>query len=217
LHKVHPSAKQLYHVFENTQNTTNTDLLRSPSISGGLPGSSNEHMKRADTPKLCTTQACTEYANLVVSNISPNYTAIDPCQDFHEYVCGGFKQTHDYRPEQTTVSPRSAMNDASRKIIQEILEGSYIDNSTAIGSNKAARRENFEKLKTAYSSCMDEESIKQAGTTPLRNLLDELDAYYPVIASNLSTISSKEELTNVLVWLSKNSVPVLVSPVSSVL
>jgi hypothetical protein len=171
------------------------------------------HMKRADTPSLCTTQACTEYAKSVVSNFAPNYTAIDPCEDISEYVCGGFKQTHDYRPEQTSVSVRSAMSDLVRNIIQEILEGSYSDNFTLSGTNKTIRKENFEKMKTAYSTCMDEESIKKAGTAPLRGLLDEFDTHYPITASNLSINTSKDELSNVLVWLSKNSVSVLVSPI----
>jgi endothelin-converting enzyme len=208
--EAHALPDQLYRTYGTIRDTSTTNVLQSHLPLGVFPATFVKHRKRADTPSLCTTQACTEYAKSVVSNISPKYTAVDPCQNFEEYVCGGFKQTHDYRPEQSSVSSRSAMMDVTRTILQSILEGSYNDSSTISGANSTARKANFEKLKTAHSTCMDEESIKQAGTAPLRELLNELDVYYPATTSNSSSPSSKDELTNALIWLSKNSVAVLV-------
>jgi endothelin-converting enzyme len=120
-------------------------------------------------------------------------------------------QNHDYRLEQSSVSSRSNMSDVIRAVIHDILEGPYSENNTISGEKKAARKDNFEKLKNGYSTCMDENSIKQAGVAPLRELLDELEVHYPVTARDSSSTDSNDELTSVLAWLSKNSVSVLVS------
>lgn len=51
---------------------------------------------------VCTTPKCQEYAKLIRSNLSPKYKEIDPCEDFSAYSCDGWRQTHDFRPEQTS-------------------------------------------------------------------------------------------------------------------
>lgn len=92
--------------------------------------------------------------------------------------------------------------------IRSILEGAYNDNVTT-ALDKNMRKENYDKMKTAYDTCMDEEVIKKAGTTPLRLLLAELEAIYPLSTPINSSIS--EGLTDALIWLSKNSISTLVS------
>jgi endothelin-converting enzyme len=170
-----------------------------------------KHVLQADASSVCTSPACIEYAKSITANLSPNYTAIDPCERFDEYVCGGFAQTHDYRPEQTRVAPRTGMEDATRNILREIMEGVYDDKSITDGMNRSAHKENYEKLKTAYSACMDEGAITLAGIAPLRALLDAFETYYPAKQANPPLLSGRDELTNALVWLGKNSVSVLVS------
>jgi len=51
---------------------------------------------------VCTTPKCKEYAKLVRANLSPKYKEIDPCEDFSTYACDGWRQTHDFRPEQSS-------------------------------------------------------------------------------------------------------------------
>jgi hypothetical protein len=51
---------------------------------------------------VCTTPKCVEYAKLVKSNLSPKYKEIDPCEDFSTYACDGWRQSHDFRPEQSS-------------------------------------------------------------------------------------------------------------------
>jgi len=50
--------------------------------------------------EVCTTPTCTDWAASIKSNLAPNHTIIDPCEDFDTYVCGGWRNTHDYRADQ---------------------------------------------------------------------------------------------------------------------
>lgn len=53
----------------------------------------------------CTTQACKDFAKSINQNLAKNYTDIDPCSDFAQFVCGGWEETHTYRPDQSGKSP----------------------------------------------------------------------------------------------------------------
>jgi len=103
------------------------------------------------------------------------------------------------------------MGDVNQDILHEILEGEYKGSSTFSTANKTVDMQNFKKMKTAYAACMNQDAMKRIAVKPVRDLLDELDQYYPESPAANGKNSSKEELTKALVWLSKNSVPSLVS------
>lgn len=47
-----------------------------------------------------------------------------------------------------------------------------------MAGKKTADEQNFDKMKTAYDACLDEEAIKSVGTKPLQHALEEVrDAY----------------------------------------
>jgi hypothetical protein len=60
----------------------------------------HHYKKRADNGPLCTSTQCTNFAQSIKANLAANYTAIDPCEDFSTYVCGGWRDKHDYRADQ---------------------------------------------------------------------------------------------------------------------
>lgn len=60
--------------------------------------------KRAADANLCTSELCQSYATQIRANLAKNYTVIDPCVDMDMYACEGWRDTHDYRPEQNGVS-----------------------------------------------------------------------------------------------------------------
>src|SRR5689334_6688203 len=49
---------------------------------------------------LCLTPACVHASSEILYSLSPDYENIDPCTDFEELVCGGWKEHHDLRPDQ---------------------------------------------------------------------------------------------------------------------
>jgi hypothetical protein len=60
----------------------------------------NHPLKRADNGSVCSSPQCTTYAESIKANLAPNYSAIDPCEDFSTYVCGGWREKHDFRADQ---------------------------------------------------------------------------------------------------------------------
>ena len=110
------------------------------------------------------------------------------------------------------VSTRSILSDVTLAVVKDIVEGPYKERADLSGVNKTLHRSNFDKMKSAYSACMDEGAIKQAGVAPLVAMLEELEALYPAAAPQSSSANStREELTNAVSWLHKNSASSLVS------
>jgi len=63
----------------------------------------HQHVKRADNAEdanVCTSAQCTNFAKSIRANLATNYNAIDPCEDFSTYACGGWREKHDYRVDQ---------------------------------------------------------------------------------------------------------------------
>lgn len=153
---------------------------------------------------MCTTAACTEFARVINENLASNYSEIDPCDDFATYVCGGWQDTHTYRPDQSSVTAFSLLSDENNAIMRAILENPYPGNSSYSGANDTANRENFAKMQTTFNACMDLDAIKQAGVTPLKDLFNDL----PGAAV---TYGHTGDLTDSLIWLAQHGVSALVS------
>jgi endothelin-converting enzyme len=103
------------------------------------------------------------------------------------------------------------MTDYNVNLTRIILESPYVD-TYFTGHNQTQDRANFETMKLAYSSCMNEDAIKAAGLAPIRQLLQEFEIQYPAVAPKIAgNHSDTEELTNVLIWLAKRGVEGLIS------
>ncbi|KAF2667112.1 endothelin-converting enzyme [Microthyrium microscopicum] len=161
--------------------------------------------------ELCTTTKCRDYAKYILDSFSPNYTAIDPCTDFDKWSCDGWTANHQYRPEQSSLSVSSVLSDSNRDMLHAILEGQYPANSTFTGQDQTLDKANFDKMKTAYNTCMAEDKIKEYGLNPLQDLLDDFEEVFPMKAERDREGSYKDELTAVATWLQKNQVAGLLS------
>ncbi|KAK1752600.1 hypothetical protein QBC47DRAFT_463152 [Echria macrotheca] len=130
---------------------------------------------------VCTTAACIHTSSEILRNLSPRYKDLDPCADFEELVCGGWKQRHYLRPDQGSTSTGEIMDENNQRLLQRILESPYqnIDLSSTTtthltASSRAADEDNFDKLTTAYEACMGEPGIKELGIRPLVAFLERV-------------------------------------------
>jgi endothelin-converting enzyme len=173
---------------------------------------------------VCSTPKCIEYAKHIQQSLAPNYTAIDPCTDFDRYACDGWRNTHDYRPEQASLSVTSVMSDAIRDLLHSILEGDYVPLSSSSSSsgpalsaaNATADVENFGKMKAAYDTCMYEDAIRAYGAEPLVRLLDEFEAVFPLAGPKVPPKWPNDELTDATIWLRRRGVGGIVSAAPAV-
>lgn len=119
-----------------------------------------------------------------MKNLSPK--KVDPCENFDEFVCGGWANTHDLRPDQGDIFEGTMMAERSQQILRHVLEGSYEDLRFS-GLSKAAiaalatsdedkfEHANFEKLQTAYKTCLDEKEIEARGIKPIIPVFAKLE------------------------------------------
>lgn len=163
---------------------------------------------------MCSTPACVHAASEILYNLSPEYKTIDPCNDFEELVCGGWGDRHDLRPDQGDAFTGTIMSENSQTLLRHILEAPYPEDSKhskfspamLMHSTSSVDQQNFEKLKSAYDACMDEETIKTAGVKPLMDITGQVIKMFPSKKSRDS-----DALANTIVYLEKLGVSSLVS------
>ncbi|KAH8727731.1 peptidase family M13 [Phaeosphaeriaceae sp. PMI808] len=169
-----------------------------------------------DKAELCLTPACVHAASELLYNLSPNYKELDPCDNFEELVCGGWRDRHDLRSDQGDAFTGTIMSEQSELLLRHILEApypkdsqhSYFSPMQLKASGKSADEANFDKMKATYDACLNENQIKEEGAAPLVKLLEEIKKAYPV---NALKTSDSHALKDAILVLAKYGVSTLVS------
>jgi hypothetical protein len=162
--------------------------------------------RAADEPAVCINPTCKEYAKQIQANLAKNYASLDPCEDFNVYSCQGWMDSHDFRSDQSVVSSGAIMGDTIKTLLRGILEGDYATNNKTIDvPQRNFDMENFQKMKDAYQTCMNEDAIKEYGTTPVKEVLERFATVFPRKGPSFSE-KTKDELTKTIIWLQKNGV-----------
>jgi endothelin-converting enzyme/putative endopeptidase len=91
----------------------------------------------------------------------------DPCNDFYQYVCGGWVKNNPIPADQASWSVYGKLGDENSRFLWGILEDA--------GKPAADRTAAQQKIGDYFESCMDEPHIEQLGATPLKPLLDSID------------------------------------------
>ncbi|KAL8367338.1 hypothetical protein RB595_009031 [Gaeumannomyces hyphopodioides] len=125
---------------------------------------------------VCTLGVCTDIGSELARHLQVNTTQLDLCApgNFEAWVCDGWRQDHKLRPEQGRMSNDNLLQDRSDNIISTYLNG------TKPPIDTPADVESFAKAKAAYSACMNVDAIQNVGVAPIRAMLDEVAALYPV-------------------------------------
>lgn len=118
-------------------------------------------------------------ASNIINDMSANYVELDPCYDFDKFICEGFDEKHDLRPDQGSIFTGTIMAEHGQQILRHVLESPYPLKDEKFEAQSSAKKDIFDKLKDAYDSCMDEDQIKAAKATPLLLVLKEIEARFP--------------------------------------
>ncbi|KAL2834972.1 hypothetical protein BDW59DRAFT_1858 [Aspergillus cavernicola] len=161
---------------------------------------SNKDSPHRQAPPICQTPECVNAASEILRNLDPDYANIDPCTDFDQYVCGGWREQHDMRPDQGDIFAGTFMQEASQSRLRHLLESPRPSNPADLNI--------FEKLKAGYKACVDEETVSKRGTQPLDKMLEDFEKIYSLDA----TEGAEAGLTDAVLYLLKSGIPTLVSP-----
>ena len=95
-------------------------------------------------------------------------TSVDPCVDFHKYVCGKYLAENPIPADEVAWGVGSQLNLWNESVLHETLD--------QLAAKKTNRTPNEQKVGDYYAACMNESAAEAAGLKPIRPLLDRIAA-----------------------------------------
>lgn len=106
----------------------------------------------------------------------------DPCVDFYQYTCGGWRKNNPIPPDQSSWHVYRKLGQDNQRFLWGILEES--------AKKKAGRTAVQQKIGDYFAACMDEDAAERLGAGPMKPLMDRIEA-----------VKSKRELAALLAEL----------------
>ncbi|KAI2473627.1 Metalloprotease [Annulohypoxylon bovei var. microspora] len=136
----------------------------------------------ATNSSVCLSDACIKASSTLYSNLSPNFQNIDPCTNFEELICGGFRERYAVSEVSSQFNEQVLLTGANYVFMKNILESPF-DPSLVNGSTPSVDAENFEKLVKGYNTCLNETAITELGVQPLVTFLGNVTETFHVTAT----------------------------------
>ncbi|XP_072047749.1 membrane metallo-endopeptidase-like 1 isoform X2 [Amphiura filiformis] len=124
-------------------------------------------IKSKNDATICTTAHCVITAGELLSNIDP---AVDPCDNFYEFACGGWLKRNTIPEEHSSYGTFERLRDQIDVILRGLLEKKKSNDDT----------ESIRKAKDLYNSCIDLETIEAKNSTPLAQFVKKFGGW-PVL------------------------------------
>lgn len=90
----------------------------------------------------------------------------DPCVNFYQYSCGGWKKNNPIPADQTSWSVYGKLYEDNLAFLKGILEQASVDTGQ--------RRQVQRQIGDFYAACMDEAAVEKAGISPVQGDLDAI-------------------------------------------
>jgi len=123
----------------------------------------SKNFQRKINDDLCLTNSCVQTAASIFASIN---RTVDPCDDFHEFVCGRWIKSNVIPKGHSTWSTTKELSRKNLIILKNILE------QTNVNENSMMFNAEFEAIKF-YRSCMNVSELDRLDTKPMEEFLLE--------------------------------------------
>ena len=110
----------------------------------------------------------------------------DPCVDFYQYTCGGWKKNNPIPPDQAAWSVYGKLHQDNLRFLWGILDD--------LSKKTTGRTPNQQKIGDFFGACMDEPAIEKLGPAPLKPELAQIEALKS--KKQLAALLAHEHLNN---------------------
>ena len=118
--------------------------------------------------RVCNSSNCVISAAKLINNAN---LSADPCADFYEYACGGWRKRNFIPESKSEWNGFTSRRETIENIVKRVLD------SKANGHNKGGT---ISKVLRFYNSCTNTTQLNALGVEPLKELLNEL-GYWPIL------------------------------------
>lgn len=116
-------------------------------------------------------------------------TTVNPCQNFYQYSCGGWRKANPIPSDKSRWGRFNELDEYNQSVLHGILE-----KAAAPGKHSAIEQ----KVGDFYAGCMDESKANELGTQPIQSQLDDI-----------AKVSDTKQLLLEIAKLRDESVPAL--------
>ncbi|XP_054719763.1 neprilysin-2-like [Uloborus diversus] len=117
---------------------------------------------------ICLTPGCVKAAASILNNIND---AVEPCENFYEFACGGWLKKQLIPDDRSSVSVFSLLQDDLDLKLRAMVETGIKDTDSQYIQN----------LKSMYDACMNTTHIEMMGNEPLENVIKEIGSWPAVV------------------------------------
>merc|ERR1711990_654266 len=118
-------------------------------------------------PKMCETPGCIGVSHMLLQNMDQS---VSPCDDFYQFVCGGFEERVAIPDDRSSWSQFSVIDKELQQQLRALLET----------PPPPAEAPVFKKVRSVYHACMNEPLIEEIGLQPLKDKLKSMGGW-PVL------------------------------------
>ncbi|KAF5583247.1 endothelin-converting enzyme 1 [Fusarium pseudoanthophilum] len=146
---------------------------------------------------LCTSASCVHIASEILGSMALNYTEVDPCEDFEQYVCGNWAARHEIPAGGVSTDGLTLAQENVESALRQILESPYPSGADAgwitvnlTKEQSKADKDIFSKIQDTYQICTNYTALEEEGLQTLQEIVKAVVELYPTTPSGNKTATN---------------------------